>query len=51
MDQQNNVPVFHLVVVHPFGGYARGSVIEEAEAVAEVLAGENAHQVNRVVVR
>ena len=39
-----------LIVIHPFGDYRRGDQISDAEAVAAVLAGDNAHHVNRVTV-
>jgi hypothetical protein len=38
----------HLVVVRAFGPYPKGAVIAEAEAMAAVLAGENAGCVVRV---
>lgn len=37
-----------LVVIHPFGDYSRGDRISDAKTIADVLAGENASQVNRV---
>ncbi len=42
---------FHLVVVRPFGAYAKGVVITDQSVVAEVLAGENAADVVRIVIR
>lgn len=36
---------FALVVIHPFGDYERGARIEDADAIAKVLAGENASHV------
>lgn len=41
----------HLVVVKPFAGFARGDVVVDATRVAEILAGENAHCVVRVVAK
>lgn len=41
---------FALVVIHPFGDYERGARIDDAEEVAKVLAGENAHHCVRVAV-
>lgn len=38
-----------LVVHEPFGGYAKGEVIRDAEKIAEILAGENAHHVVKSV--
>lgn len=38
----------HLVVVRAFGPYPKGAVIAEAEAMAAVLASENAGCVVRV---
>lgn len=32
-----------LTVIHPFGDYARGDRITDAETIKEVLAGENHH--------
>lgn len=37
-----------LTVIHPFGAYARGDRITDPAAIAAVLAGDNAHHVNRV---
>lgn len=42
---------FHLVVVRPFGTYAKGAVITNAVDVATILAGENAADVVRIAVR
>lgn len=39
----------NLVVVRPFGAYAKGDVISDAATIAELLAGENSHSVVRVV--
>ena len=39
---------FHLVVVRPFGPHAKGAVITDAQAISDILAGENAHCVVRV---
>ncbi|CAB3784337.1 hypothetical protein [Pararobbsia alpina] len=36
-------PDFNLIVVHPFGDYARGKQITDAAEIAAVMAGENAH--------
>ncbi|WP_234775177.1 hypothetical protein [Paraburkholderia tropica] len=41
-------PAFTLVVIHPFGERRRGDAITDADEIAEVMAGENAHHVNRV---
>lgn len=41
-------PDFHLVVTHPFGDYARGDKITDADAIAAVNAGENHRSVTRV---
>ena len=38
----------HLVVTNPFGGRQIGDVIVGDEAMAKILAGENAHHVMRV---
>ncbi len=42
---------FHLVVVRPFGTYAKGALVTDADTVAAILAGENAADVVRIVVR
>ena len=42
---------FHLVVVRPFGAYAKGALITDPGEVALVLAGENAADVVRIAVR
>jgi hypothetical protein len=39
----------HLVVVHPFGSYAKGEAIMDAATVSQVLAGEYRNNVVRVV--
>lgn len=39
----------HLVVVRPFGQLVRGDVVTEAARIAEVLSGEHAHSVVRVL--
>jgi hypothetical protein len=39
---------YHLVVKHPFGTYRKGDMITDADEVADVLAGPNKHQVNKV---
>ncbi len=39
---------YHLVVIHPFDTYQRGAVISDPDDVADVLAGENAHHVNKI---
>lgn len=39
-----------LVVVRPFGTYAKGDVITDAAQIASVLAGEHAQCVVRVAV-
>lgn len=39
---------FHLVVIHEFGDYARGTRIEDADEIARILASENAHYCNKV---
>ncbi|WP_198432733.1 hypothetical protein [Burkholderia ubonensis] len=36
---------FHLTVIEPFGGYAKGDEITDLAKVAEILDGENAHHV------
>lgn len=41
-------PDFHLVVTHPFGGYARGDKIEDAAEIASLLSGENHRSLTRV---
>lgn len=41
----------HLVVVHPFGDYARGAQITDVGEIAAVLAGENSRNVHRVFPR
>lgn len=41
----------HLVVVRPFGRYARGDVISDSAQIATVLAGEHARYVVRVAAR
>ena len=38
----------HLVVVRPFGTYAKGTVISDATLIAQVLASEKATHVVRV---
>lgn len=42
---------FHLVVVQPFGKYAKGDVITDSATITEILAGENALSVVRVAVK
>lgn len=42
---------FHLVVVRPFGAYAKGDVITDPATVDTILAGENAADVVRIAVR
>jgi hypothetical protein len=42
---------FHLVVVRPFGAYAKGDIIADVAAIAVVLGGENAADVVRVAVQ
>jgi len=39
----------HLVVVRPFGGLARGDVVADPARIAEILKGEHAASVVRVV--
>lgn len=41
-------PDFILVVVYPFGDYARGAQITDPAEIAKVLDSENAHHVNKV---
>ena len=41
--------VIHLVVVKPFAGFARGDLVTDPARVAEILKGEHAHAVVRVV--
>ncbi len=41
-------PQFSLVVVEPFAGYQRGEIITDPAFIAEVLAGPNEANVNRV---
>ncbi|MDW3683106.1 hypothetical protein RA280_15375 [Cupriavidus sp. CV2] len=36
---------FHLTVIEPFGGYAKGDEITDPAEVARVLASENEHHV------
>ncbi len=38
----------HLVVVKPFGGFARGDVVTDKGQVADILRGEQASHVVRV---
>lgn len=42
---------FYLMVVRPFGAYARGAVITDPGEIADVLAGENSHAIVRVAVK
>ena len=42
---------FHLVVVRSFGKYAKGDIITDSAAIAEILAGENALCAVRVAVK
>ncbi|MCX7382772.1 MAG: hypothetical protein NT133_15450 [Alphaproteobacteria bacterium] len=42
---------FHLVVVRPFGAYAKGTVITDQDVVTEILAGEHAADVVRIAIR
>jgi hypothetical protein len=53
MEQQNSSADqgYHLVVIHPFDTHAKGSIITDADEVADVLAGENARQVNKISAR
>lgn len=39
---------FHLVVIHDFGDYTRGTRIEDADEIARILASENAQHCNKV---
>jgi hypothetical protein len=39
----------HLVVVRPFGGFARGDLVRDDVRISDILAGENAALVVRVV--
>lgn len=39
----------HLVVVKPFAGFTRGDVVADAARIEEVLKGEHAPSVVRVV--
>lgn len=41
-------PDYILVVIYPFGDYARGVQIKDAAEISKVLASENAHHVNKV---
>jgi len=41
-------PEFALTVIHPFGDYRRGDLIDSADAIAAVLAGENVHHCHKV---
>jgi hypothetical protein len=38
----------HLVVVRPFGGFARGDVVTDTSHIAEILKSEHAYDVVRV---
>lgn len=40
---------FNLVVIRPFGAYARGDAIVKPDDVARVLGSENAENVVRVI--
>jgi hypothetical protein len=40
----------HLVVVKPFSGFARGDAVTDEGRIAEILRGEQAAHVVRVVV-
>ena len=40
---------YHLVVISPFDGYARGDKITDEAECTRVLAGDNAHCVHRVL--
>lgn len=39
----------HLVVVRPFGGFARGDIVRDETRMNDILAGENAVHVVRVL--
>jgi hypothetical protein len=39
----------HLVVVKPFAGFARGDIVTDAVRIAQILRGEQAAHVVRVV--
>jgi|BEDMetMinimDraft_2_1075160.scaffolds.fasta_scaffold03852_2 hypothetical protein len=41
-------PTYHLVVVRPFGSYAKGALITDPKEIARVLASEHANKVVRV---
>jgi hypothetical protein len=41
-------PAYTLIVIHPFGAYNKGDAITDPETVAAILAGKNAHHVNKV---
>ncbi|MBA4707515.1 hypothetical protein [Aquitalea aquatica] len=41
-------PAFELVVIRPFADYQRGDHIKDAQAVADILAGECAGYVNKI---
>lgn len=50
MDQltSSTAQAFHVVVIHPFGVYARGAIVSDAADIADILAGENARHVNKI---
>jgi hypothetical protein len=39
---------YHLVVVRPFGSYAKGAIITDPKEIASILASEHASKVVRV---
>jgi hypothetical protein len=39
----------HLIVVRPFGGFARGDAIADAARITDILKSEHARDVVRVV--
>lgn len=50
MAKNDPTPAFTLVVVLPFGDYQRGDRITDQPTIDKVLASENAHHCNAVVV-
>ena len=43
-----SAPDYHLVVIHPFDGYAKGQKIENAATIASILSSDNASSCHKV---
>ena len=41
-------PEYHFTVVHPFGDYKRGDLIDDPDDIAQIHAGDNRHHCHKV---